>query len=57
MAHLRMLVGCVVVDAGVDFLSRRHLRLDGIEESKELLTAMALHVAADDGAVEDFEGE
>jgi hypothetical protein len=37
----------------VDFLSRRHLRLDGIEESDELLMAMMLHVAADDGAVED----
>jgi hypothetical protein len=32
-AQLRMLVGCVVVDDGVDFLSRRHLRLDGIEEA------------------------
>src|ERR1035437_4745836 len=30
LSHLRMLVGCVVVDDGVDFLSRRHLRLDGI---------------------------
>jgi len=28
-----MLVGCVVVDDGVDFLSRRHLHLDGIEEA------------------------
>ena len=32
---------------------RRHLRLDGIEEADELLVPMALHVAADDGAVED----
>ena len=32
---------------------RRHLRLDGIEESDELLMAMKLHIAADDGAVED----
>ena len=34
----------------------RHLRLDGVEEADELLVAMALHVAADDGAVEDVEG-
>jgi len=33
LAHLRMLVSCVVVDDGVDFISGRHLRLDGIEES------------------------
>ena len=51
-----MFVGCVVVDDGVDFLSRRHLRLDGIEESDELLMAMMLHIASDDGAVEDVEG-
>ena len=48
-------MGCVVVDDGVDFLSRRHLRLDVIEESDELLVPVALHIAADDGAVEDVE--
>ena len=32
------------------------LRLDGVEEADELLMAVALHVAADDGAVEDVEG-
>ena len=53
LAHLRMFVGCVVVDDGMDFLSRRHLRLDGIEESDELLMAMMLHIASDDGAVEN----
>jgi hypothetical protein len=36
----------------VDDLSDRHFRLDGIEEADELLVPMALHVAADDGAVE-----
>src|ERR1022692_891536 len=56
LAHLRMLVGCVVVDDGVDRLSRRHLRLDGVEEADELLVPMALHIATDDGAVEDIEG-
>ena len=55
LAHLRMFVGCVVVDDGVDFLSRRHLRLDGVEEADELLVPVALHIAADDGAVEDIE--
>jgi hypothetical protein len=37
----------------VDFLPRRHLRLDGIEELDELLMAMMLHIASDDGAVEN----
>src|SRR5262245_33074043 len=34
----------------------RHLRLYGVEESDELLMAMALHIVTDDGAVEDVEG-
>jgi hypothetical protein len=37
----------------VDLLSRWHLRLDGVEEADELLVPVALHIAADDGAVED----
>ena len=53
LAHLWMLVGSVVVNDGVDFLPRRHLRLDGIEELDELLMAMMLHIASDDGAVEN----
>src|ERR1700722_12167525 len=56
LAYLRMLVSCVVVDDGVDLLSRWHLRLDGVEETDELLVPVALHIAADDGAVEDVEG-
>ena len=56
LAYLRMLVGCVVVDDRVDFFSHRHLRLDGIEEADELLVPVALHIAADDGAIEDVEG-
>ena len=55
LAHLGMLVGGIVVDDGMDRLSRRHLRLDGVEEADELLVPVALHVAADDGAVEDVE--
>src|SRR5664279_6094910 len=55
LAHLRMLVRCVVVDDGVDRFLDRHLGLDGIEEADELLVPVALHVAADDGTVEDVE--
>src|ERR1019366_5714842 len=38
----------------VDRLS--HLRLDGVEKADELLVPVAVHVAANDGAVEDVEG-
>jgi hypothetical protein len=54
-AHLGVFVGGVVVGDGVDRLSFWHLRLNGIESDK-LLMAVALHVVADDGAVEDIEG-
>jgi hypothetical protein len=33
----------------------RHLRLDRIEEADELLMAVAIHVAANDSAIEDVE--
>ena len=52
-ADVRMLMGGVVVDDGVDRLSYGNLFLDDIEETDELLMAMALHVAADHLAVED----
>ena len=55
-AHLRVLVGGVVVEDDVDDLAGRHLGLDGVEEADELLVPVALHVAADDGAVEHVEG-
>jgi hypothetical protein len=55
LAHLRVLAGSVVVDDGVDRLLDRYLRLNGIEEADELLVPVALHVAADDGTVEDVE--
>jgi len=55
LADLRMLVGRIVVDDGVDRLSRRHLRFDGIEEANEFLVSVALHVMADDGAIENVE--
>ena len=51
-----MLVGRIIVDDGVDHLSHRDLLLDRIEEADELLVAVVLHVAADDGAIEDVEG-
>ena len=54
-AHLRMLVGGVVVEDDVDELAGRHLRFDGVEEADELLMAMALHAAADDLAFEHVE--
>ena len=46
-------MGGVVVDDGVDRLSHGNLFLDDIEETDELLMAMALHVAADHRAVEN----
>src|SRR6202451_2681017 len=51
-----MLVGRIIVDDSVDHFSHRDLLLDRIEEADELLVAMVLHVAADDGAIEDVEG-
>src|SRR3954454_6675302 len=35
--------------------SFRHLRFDGVEKADELLVSVMLHVAPDDGAVEDVE--
>ena len=37
-------------------LAGRHLALDGVEEADELLMPVALHAAADDGAVEHVQG-
>src|SRR4051794_25188445 len=54
-ADLGMLVGGVVVEDDVDHLAGRHLGLDRVQEAHELLMAVALHVAADDGPVEDVE--
>src|SRR5438132_13704806 len=50
-----MLVGGVVVEDDVDHLAGRHLGLERVQEGHELLMAVALHVAADDGPVEDVE--
>ena len=40
----------------MDRLSHRHLRLDGVEEAHQFSVSMALHVAADDSAIENVEG-
>src|SRR6202040_1065134 len=55
LADLRMFMGGVIVDDRLDRLSRWSPLLDGVEEANELLMAMALHVAADDCAVEHIE--
>lgn len=54
--HLRVLMGGVVVEDDVNGLVGRHLGIDGVEKANELLMAVALHVPADDGAVEHVEG-
>lgn len=52
-AHLRVLVGCVVVE---DPLAGRNGGFDGVEEADELTVPVALHAAADHGSLEDVEG-
>ena len=55
-ADLGMLVGGVIVGDGVDHFAGRNLSLDGVEEPDEFLMPMALHVLADDLALEHVEG-
>ena len=47
-----MFVGGIVVEHRMDQLAGRDFALDGVEEADEFAVAMALHAAADDGAVE-----
>ena len=54
--HLRVFVGGVVVEDGVDHQSFRHRGLDGIGKADELLMLLALLAAGDDRAVEHVEG-
>ena len=49
-------MGGVVVEDDVDDLAGRDLCLDGVEEADELLMPVALHAAAEHGAVEDIQG-
>jgi len=55
LTDLFMLVGAVVVENDMDHLARRDVALDHVQEAKELLVPMALHVAADNGTVEHVE--
>ena len=49
-------VSGIVIDDGMDRLAFGDLGVNEVEEADELLMPMALHIAADDGAVEDVEG-
>ena len=53
--HLRMFVGGIIVEDGVDHLAGRDGPLDGCDEADELLMPMARHAAADDLAFEHAE--
>ena len=53
---LRLLMSGIVVQNDMDGLADRYRRLDRVEEANELLVPMALHAAANDGAVEHVEG-
>ena len=52
---LGLLVGGIVVEHGMDHLAWWYGSLDGVEEADQLLMAVALHAAADDGAVENVQ--
>jgi hypothetical protein len=54
-ADLQGVMGDVVVEDDVDDLAGRHFGLDSIQESDELLMAVTLNIAADDGAIKDIE--
>ena len=53
---LGVLVGGVVVEDRMDGLAGRDVAFDDIEKADELLMPVALHVPADDPAVEYTEG-
>jgi transposase len=53
---LGVLVGCVIVDNGVDQLASRDRAFDGVEEADELLMGVLLHAATEHHAVEHVEG-
>ena len=42
---LGMLVGCIIVDNGVDQLANGDRAFDGVEEANELLMGVLLHAA------------
>ena len=53
--YLRVFVRGVVIDNSLDRLPRRDLTLDGVEEPDELLMPVALHTAADHGAIQHIQ--
>ena len=53
--HLRVFVGCIIVEDDVDGFLRRHGFFDGVEEADEFLMAMALHAPADHLALQHVE--
>lgn len=55
-AHLRLLMGRVIVENDVDGFVFWQFRLDGVEEANEFLMPVALHVLADHRSVENVEG-
>lgn len=55
-ADLRVFVGGVIVEDGVDPLAGRNVSFDGVEEADELLMSVLLHASSEDGAVQDIEG-
>jgi hypothetical protein len=50
-----VLVGCVIVDNGVDQLVSRDRAFGGVEEAAELLMGVLLHAAPEHHAVERVE--
>jgi hypothetical protein len=48
-SHVGILVGGVVVEDHMHGVTRRHLRLDRVEEANKVLMTMALHIASDHG--------
>src|SRR6516164_7227291 len=53
--HFGMLVGGVVVEDNMDRLVGGDFALDGVEKADEFEVTVALHAAANDGAVEHAE--
>ncbi len=54
-ADLRVLVGRIIVEDGMNRLASRDGGLDGVQEADELTVAMALHAAAEHGSFQDVE--
>ena len=55
LAHLRLLMGGVIVSDGMDLLAGWNACLDGVEEADEVLATMPLHAAPDDPSIQHVE--